>query len=140
MFHGLGCYATAAFRQRGVFPCRLPMTDAFLREISIFGGLKRADRAFCLTFCFFFSRNVFKRCRFLGNKALSHMLTLLFLTVWHGLHSGYVICFSMEFLIVIVEKRVRRRDARIQVICSYSNGEPALCSPLIKAPYSRISV
>uniref|UniRef100_H3CRG8 Lysophospholipid acyltransferase 5 n=1 Tax=Tetraodon nigroviridis TaxID=99883 RepID=H3CRG8_TETNG len=50
-------------------------------------------------------RNVFKRCRFLGNKALSHILTLLFLTVWHGLHSGYLICFSMEFLIITVEKR-----------------------------------
>uniref|UniRef100_A0A674MVF3 Lysophospholipid acyltransferase 5 n=1 Tax=Takifugu rubripes TaxID=31033 RepID=A0A674MVF3_TAKRU len=51
------------------------------------------------------ARNVFKRCRFLGNKAMSHILTLLFLTVWHGLHSGYVICFSMEFLIIMVEKQ-----------------------------------
>uniref|UniRef100_A0A3Q3X6H9 Lysophospholipid acyltransferase 5 n=1 Tax=Mola mola TaxID=94237 RepID=A0A3Q3X6H9_MOLML len=51
------------------------------------------------------SRNVFKRLRFLGNKMVSHMLTLLFLTIWHGLHSGYVMCFSMEFLIVMVEKQ-----------------------------------
>lgn len=107
-------------------------TDAFPPEISIFGGQKCAN----LGFLFSFSRNVFKRCRFLGNKTLSHMLTLLFLTVWHGLHSGYIICFSMEFLIIMVEKQVRGMDSLVEVMCSSENGEPALCTSLINTKYS----
>lgn len=64
---------------------------------------------FLLSFDFFFPlwcRHVFKRLRFLGNKLVSQMFTLLFLAIWHGLHSGYLICFSLEFLIVNVEKQV----------------------------------
>ncbi|XP_076594084.1 lysophospholipid acyltransferase 5 isoform X2 [Chaetodon auriga] len=51
------------------------------------------------------ARNVFKRLKFLGNKTLSHIATLLFLTIWHGLHSGYILCFSMEFFIITVERQ-----------------------------------
>ncbi|KAM8870208.1 lysophospholipid acyltransferase 5 isoform 1-T1 [Spinachia spinachia] len=51
------------------------------------------------------ARHVFKRLRFLGNKSLSHVATLLFLTFWHGLHSGYLVCFSMEFFIITVERQ-----------------------------------
>uniref|UniRef100_A0A8C2C2D9 Lysophospholipid acyltransferase 5 n=1 Tax=Cyprinus carpio TaxID=7962 RepID=A0A8C2C2D9_CYPCA len=53
------------------------------------------------------ARHVFKRLRFLGNKLLSQMFTLLFLAIWHGLHSGYLICFSLEFIIVNVEKQAQ---------------------------------
>lgn len=87
-------------------PASEALHDAFPPEISILGAQKCAGLGFLSYFLFSFSRNVFKRCRFLGNKVVSHMVTLLFLTVWHGLHSGYVICFSMEFLIIIVEKQV----------------------------------
>ncbi|XP_034467003.1 lysophospholipid acyltransferase 5 isoform X1 [Hippoglossus hippoglossus] len=51
------------------------------------------------------ARHVFKRLKFLGNKTLSHVATLLFLTIWHGLHSGYILCFSMEFFIITVERQ-----------------------------------
>nr|XP_020013909.1 lysophospholipid acyltransferase 5 isoform X2 [Castor canadensis] len=51
------------------------------------------------------ARYFFKRLKFLGNKELSQGLSLLFLALWHGLHSGYLVCFQMEFLIVIVEKQ-----------------------------------
>ncbi|MEE6513729.1 hypothetical protein FKM82_021530 [Ascaphus truei] len=51
------------------------------------------------------ARYVFKRLRFLGSKAMSQAAALFFLAIWHGLHSGYLICFSLEFLIVIVEKQ-----------------------------------
>ncbi|MEE6513739.1 hypothetical protein FKM82_021530 [Ascaphus truei] len=54
------------------------------------------------------ARYVFKRLRFLGSKAMSQAAALFFLAIWHGLHSGYLICFSLEFLIVIVEKQVRQ--------------------------------
>lgn len=53
-----------------------------------------------------FSSYFFKRLKFLGNKELSQGLSLLFLALWHGLHSGYLVCFQMEFLIVIVERQV----------------------------------
>ncbi|XP_009423008.1 lysophospholipid acyltransferase 5 isoform X1 [Pan paniscus] len=52
------------------------------------------------------ARYIFKRLKFLGNKELSQGLSLLFLALWHGLHSGYLVCFQMEFLIVIVERQV----------------------------------
>ncbi|XP_031432195.1 lysophospholipid acyltransferase 5 isoform X2 [Clupea harengus] len=51
------------------------------------------------------ARHIFKRLKFLGNKMASQMATMVFLAVWHGLHSGYVLCFSMEFIIVNVEKQ-----------------------------------
>ncbi|KAL3313893.1 Lysophosphatidylcholine acyltransferase 3 [Cichlidogyrus casuarinus] len=47
---------------------------------------------------------VYKRFRFLGNKYLSQVLTLLFLAVWHGFHSGYYVNFFLEFITVVVEK------------------------------------
>ncbi|XP_054638671.1 lysophospholipid acyltransferase 5 isoform X2 [Dunckerocampus dactyliophorus] len=53
------------------------------------------------------ARHVFKRLRFLGNKMLSHVSTLFFLTIWHGLHSGYILCFSMEFFIITVERQAQ---------------------------------
>ncbi|XP_012879036.1 PREDICTED: lysophospholipid acyltransferase 5 [Dipodomys ordii] len=51
------------------------------------------------------ARYFFKRLKFLGSKELSQALSLLFLALWHGLHSGYLMCFQMEFLIVVVEKQ-----------------------------------
>ncbi|KAJ7413595.1 Lysophospholipid acyltransferase 5 [Willisornis vidua] len=52
------------------------------------------------------ARYIFKRLKFLGNKLLSQALALFFLAIWHGLHSGYLVCFQMELLIVIVERQV----------------------------------
>lgn len=47
---------------------------------------------------------IYKRLKFLGNKYLSQIGVLLFLTLWHGFHSGYFVCFGMEFMVVIMEK------------------------------------
>ncbi|KAL9970371.1 hypothetical protein ACROYT_G022734 [Oculina patagonica] len=51
-------------------------------------------------------RYVFKRLRFLGNKNLSHFLTLMFLALWHGLFVGYFACFLGEFVIMLMEKQI----------------------------------
>lgn len=51
---------------------------------------------------------VFKRLRFLGSKQLSQLAALLFLALWHGLHSGYYLCFLNEFIVMKFE-----RDARL---------------------------
>lgn len=49
---------------------------------------------------------VFKRLRFLGNKQLSQLAALLFLAIWHGLHSGYYVCFFNEFICMKFEKDI----------------------------------
>lgn len=49
---------------------------------------------------------VFKRLKFMGNRNISHGATLLFLAVWHGFHSGYYMCFLMEFIVIHFEKEV----------------------------------
>ncbi|XP_053306525.1 lysophospholipid acyltransferase 5 [Spea bombifrons] len=67
------------------------------------------------------ARYVFKRLRFLGNKAVSQATALFFLAIWHGMHSGYLVCFSLEFLIVMVEKQAMelvRDSPLLSRICS----------------------
>ncbi|XP_057304989.1 lysophospholipid acyltransferase 5-like [Hydractinia symbiolongicarpus] len=51
-------------------------------------------------------RYLFRRLKFLNNKTLSHVLTLLYLSVWHGFYVGYFIMFTMEFLSVIAERQL----------------------------------
>jgi len=50
------------------------------------------------------AKYVFKRLKFLGNRTLSHVFTLIFLSLWHGFYSGYYVCFLFEFSAVICEK------------------------------------
>jgi len=52
-------------------------------------------------------RYIFKRLRFLGNKNVSQIITLLFLALWHGLYSGYFLCFMIEFLDMEAERRLK---------------------------------
>lgn len=49
------------------------------------------------------ARYIFKRCKGLGNRNASHLITLIFLAIWHGLFSGYIVNFMLEFFIVKVE-------------------------------------
>ena len=49
---------------------------------------------------------VYKRLRFLNNKSLSQLGTLLFLAVWHGYHSGYYVTFFNEFMVMLIEREV----------------------------------
>lgn len=50
---------------------------------------------------------VFKRLRFLGNRELSLLGSLVFLAVWHGFSPGYFFNFGMEFLDQLAEARLR---------------------------------
>ncbi|KAK3863273.1 hypothetical protein Pcinc_018957 [Petrolisthes cinctipes] len=47
---------------------------------------------------------VYKRLRFLNNRYVSQVAALVFLAVWHGLHSGYYACFFMEFVVMNFER------------------------------------
>ena len=53
---------------------------------------------------------VYKQCRWMGSKNLSQLTTLLFLSVWHGLHPGYLYCFLQEFLYIATERSVGTFD------------------------------
>lgn len=57
---------------------------------------------------------IYKRLKFLGSRMRSQIITLLFLALWHGFHSGYYNCFFMEFLIMYFERDVSIiRDSKI---------------------------
>ena len=47
---------------------------------------------------------VYKRCRFLKNKLLSQLITLLFISAWHGFYAGYYLCSFWQIPILQVEK------------------------------------
>jgi len=49
---------------------------------------------------------IYKRLKFLGSKIYSQIMTLLFLALWHGFHSGYYHCFLMEFVVLYFERDV----------------------------------
>ncbi|XP_078740129.1 LOW QUALITY PROTEIN: lysophospholipid acyltransferase 5-like [Lampetra fluviatilis] len=70
------------------------------------------------------ARCVFKRLRWLGSKALSQFAALAFLSVWHGLHSGYAVCFSFEFLVVTVEKQALDLVRRCPSLSTLSTSTP----------------
>ena len=54
-----------------------------------------------------YSRYVYKRCKWLGSQKLSHLLSMIFLILWHGIWLGYFICFSFEFFMIIAERQVK---------------------------------
>ena len=49
---------------------------------------------------------VYKRCRFLKSKLLSQLITLLFISTWHGFYAGYYLCSFWQIPILQLEKLV----------------------------------
>ena len=50
---------------------------------------------------------VYKRClRAFNHKPLSHLITMGFLAIWHGLSSGYFLCFFFELFPITFEKEI----------------------------------
>ncbi|XP_076360930.1 lysophospholipid acyltransferase 5-like isoform X1 [Tachypleus tridentatus] len=72
-------------------------------KASTFSGL---IKTFNINTNLWMAQYVFKRLKFMGNKLFSQAITLLFLALWHGLHSGYYICFLNEFIVMKVERDV----------------------------------
>ena len=58
----------------------------------------------CLSLILF--RYVYSRLKWLGNKGLSLAVTMLFLSLWHGLWPGYYISFLYEMMYIMVERTV----------------------------------
>ena len=69
------------------------------------------ERIFCFwtnypnfyTFCVIFP-GLFSRCRWMNNKFYSQAVTMTFLAIWHGFHSGYYLTFFNEILVMQFEK------------------------------------
>ena len=49
---------------------------------------------------------IYKRCRFLKSKLLSQLITLLFISTWHGFHPGYYLCSFWQIPILQLEKMI----------------------------------
>ncbi|KAI6652573.1 Lysophospholipid acyltransferase 5 [Oopsacas minuta] len=49
---------------------------------------------------------VYKRFKFLNNKLLSQLITLLFISLWHGFYVGYYLCSFWQIPILLLEKIV----------------------------------
>lgn len=47
---------------------------------------------------------IYKRCKFLKSKVLSQLITLLFISAWHGFHPGYYLCSFWQVPILQLEK------------------------------------
>uniref|UniRef100_T1J0V7 Lysophospholipid acyltransferase 5 n=1 Tax=Strigamia maritima TaxID=126957 RepID=T1J0V7_STRMM len=62
---------------------------------------------------------VFKRLKFLGIKLLSQAAALFFLAAWHGLHSGYYMCFFLEFTVMKFERDLTLIIERIPILCKF---------------------
>lgn len=60
-------------------------------------------------------RHVYKRLQPLQSKLISRLVTLVFLSLWHGLHIGYIINFSFELPAVLAEQKVCRVRVRVRV-------------------------
>ncbi|XP_037797486.1 lysophospholipid acyltransferase 5-like [Penaeus monodon] len=67
---------------------------------------------------------VYKRLRFLNNRYISQAAALVFLAVWHGLHSGYYACFFMEFVVINLEKDLSSTVNKYPRIVSAINAGP----------------
>nr|XP_018895702.1 PREDICTED: lysophospholipid acyltransferase 5 [Bemisia tabaci]XP_018895703.1 PREDICTED: lysophospholipid acyltransferase 5 [Bemisia tabaci] len=67
---------------------------------------------------------IYKRLRFFGNKYVSQAAVLLFLSVWHGIHSGYYTTFFMEFVIVAFEKDMIEICKKNETFLNYISKQP----------------
>nr|CAD2196730.1 unnamed protein product [Meloidogyne enterolobii] len=54
----------------------------------------------------FAKNHIFKRLKWLGNKYYSHLITLLYLAVWHGYHLGYFMLFAFEFMCMVAQEQL----------------------------------
>ena len=53
-------------------------------------------------------RHVYKRLQPLQSRLISQSVSMVFLILWHGLHVGYLINFSLEVPAILAEQKVCR--------------------------------
>lgn len=57
-------------------------------------------------------RNIFKRLMWVGNKDVSTIAALTFLSLWHGFKAGYAFTFSCEFIVLLLQQRIIARHVQ----------------------------
>ncbi|XP_030843032.1 lysophospholipid acyltransferase 5 isoform X3 [Strongylocentrotus purpuratus] len=62
------------------------------------------------------ARYVYKRLKFLGNRYVSQIVSLMFLAAWHGLHIGYYNNFILEFFIVMFDVQATELFTKVPVL------------------------
>jgi lysophospholipid acyltransferase 5 len=58
-------------------------------------------------------RYVFKRLMWVGNKDVSTIAALTFLSLWHGFKAGYAFTFSFEFVALLLQQRIIARHIQL---------------------------
>lgn len=93
-----------------VLLCGYPLPGAFLMILFQTCPLKFHPTPLECSFYVWlpFTRYVFKRLKFLGNRQASWALTMLFMGLWHGVWPGYYINFSLEMLAIMAERTVSK--------------------------------
>jgi lysophospholipid acyltransferase 5 len=81
----------------------LSNVDLYYLETDV--TLNSGPRSFNIQTNIWILKYVYKRLRFLRSKHISMVLSLVFLTVWHGCHAGYFLTFTAtELPLLIMEK------------------------------------
>eukprot|EP00057_Strongylocentrotus_purpuratus_P007508 XP_011661982.1 PREDICTED: lysophospholipid acyltransferase 5 [Strongylocentrotus purpuratus] len=62
------------------------------------------------------ARYVYKRLKFLGNRYVSQIVSLMFLAAWHGLHIGYYNNFILEFFIVMFDVQATELFTKVPIL------------------------
>lgn len=62
------------------------------------------------------AKYIFKRLRFLGNKTISQCCTLFYLALWHGLYTGYYVCFFLEFVYITTERKIAETAEKVDIL------------------------
>lgn len=90
-------------------------TNIYVKELELGHTFAHFISSFNVNTNQWMSRYIFKRLRFLGSKMVSQLLTLFYLALWHGLQSGYYMCFFLELIYTNAEKKL---DSAIKVVIS----------------------
>ncbi|VDN01859.1 unnamed protein product [Thelazia callipaeda] len=53
----------------------------------------------------FAKNHLYRRLCWIGNRSCSHLITLIYLAIWHGYHLGYFVLFLFEFSCVLAQKQ-----------------------------------
>ena len=71
-------------------------------------------------------RHVYKRLQPLQSRLISQSVSMVFLILWHGLHVGYLINFSLEVPAILAEQKVCRVRGGVGEECGDEGGQEGM--------------
>ncbi|XP_072036791.1 lysophospholipid acyltransferase 5-like [Amphiura filiformis] len=66
---------------------------------------------------------LYKRLKFLGNRYISQLCTMIFLAMWHGWYVGYYITFAFEMAVINFEQQMTYVINKIPILRKLSESE-----------------